>query len=204
MLLPGQSAYERMDVVCRVFHARKNAIIHNIKHGHYFDGKCAYILHVIEYQHRGLPHAHIVYRLENGPDHNDKIACINFIDKYISAKRPLGETDASAEHQRYVNIVESFMVHDCRQNDINGCLDAEGFCKKRFNPIPNPNTCFDERSYPLYARPHSRDCYIVPHVKEMILDGDCHINTEFCASNYSLIYLYKYLFKGIFYAFIYS
>ena len=54
MLLPGQSAYDRPDIVCRVFHARKQALIHNLKHGHYFDGnKCAYILHVIEYQHRG-------------------------------------------------------------------------------------------------------------------------------------------------------
>ena len=43
----------------------------NLKNGKYFGSKTTYILHVIEYQHRGLPHVHIVYRLENGPDHHN-------------------------------------------------------------------------------------------------------------------------------------
>ena len=30
----------------------------------------------------------------------------------------------------------------------------------------------------------------------MLLDCSCHVNTEFCASTYAIIYLYKYLFKG--------
>jgi hypothetical protein len=113
-LLPGQTAYQRPDVVCRVFHAKKLALIHNLKAGRYFNSKCAYIIHVIEFQHRGLPHVHIVYRLENGPDHSDKEACINFIDRYISAKMPIINEDSSIEDIRYKEIVENMMVHECK------------------------------------------------------------------------------------------
>jgi hypothetical protein len=191
MLLPGQTAFDRMEIVCRVFNARKNALIHNLKHGHYFDGKCAFILHVIEYQHRGLPHVHIVYRLENGPDHSDKEACVEFIDKYISAKKP------NPNDIEYLQKVEKCMIHKCSNNQHNGCLKND-ICQKGFSPIPIPTTYFDERSYPIYAKPYEEDCYVVAHNKQMLIDSDCHINTEFCASNYSLIYLYKYLFKGIY------
>ena len=40
------------------------------------------------------------------------------------------------------------------------------------------------RSYPVYSRLNDQDFYVVPHNKQMLLDCDCHINTEFCASNY--------------------
>ena len=198
MLLPGQTGYDRPDIVCRVFHARKQALIHNLKHGWYFDGdKCAYILHVIEYQHRGLPHAHIVYRLENGPDHSNTDECVAFIDRWISAKLPVPRDDETDDVElRYCELVKSHMTHLCRANDVNGCLDKDGFCKKKFSPITVPETFLDEKSYPVYARPEDKDCYIVPHCRQMLLDCDCHVNTEFCASNYTLIYLYKYLFKG--------
>ena len=198
MLLPGQTAYDRPELVCRVFHARKQALIHNLKHGHYFDGqKCAYILHVIEYQHRGLPHAHIVYRLEDGPDHSSEAECVAFMDRYITAKKPVcSSTELDPEMIRYCALVETHMTHKCVHNEVNGCLDKDELCKKKFSPLTVPVTHLDDKSYPVYARPEAKDCYIVPHCKQMLLDCDCHVNTEFCASTYTLIYLYKYLFKG--------
>lgn len=198
MLLPGQSAYDRPDIVCRVFHARKNALIHNLKSGCYFEGrKCAYILHVIEYQHRGLPHAHIVYRLTDGPNHSDENECIAFMDDFITAKKPVcDEDEADPEEIRYCMLVDRDMTHKCSDNEVNGCLDCNGLCKKKYSPLPVLETYLDDKSYPVYARPEEKDCYVVPHVKQMLLDCDCHINTEFCASSYTLIYLYKYLFKG--------
>jgi hypothetical protein len=195
-LLPGQTAYQRPDVVCRVFHAKKLALIHNLKAGRYFNSKCAYIIHVIEFQHRGLPHVHIVYRLENGPDHSDKEACINFIDRYISAKMPIINEDSSIEDIRYKEIVENMMVHECHDN-VNGCL-VDGICKRKYSDQTVTTTDIDDDGYPQYARPNSEDCYVVPHVKQMLLDDPdgCHCNTEFCGSTYCIIYLYKYLFKG--------
>jgi hypothetical protein len=73
MLLPGQVAFDRPDIVCRVFKTRLHAFLHNLRNGKYFDDfstsaagvkvrllhrNVVYELFVIEYQHRGLPHAH--------------------------------------------------------------------------------------------------------------------------------------------------
>ena len=41
------------------------------------------MMRVIEYQHRGLPHAHIVFQLTNAPTIDDKIASLQYIDKYV-------------------------------------------------------------------------------------------------------------------------
>ena len=195
-LLPGQTAFQRPDVVCRVFHAKKLALIHNLKAGRYFNSKCAYIIHVIEFQHRGLPHVHIVYRLSNGPDHADKEAVIQFIDTYISAKMPIINENSSLDDIRYKGIVENMMVHECH-DQVNGCL-VDGICKRKYSDQTVPTTYIDDDGYPQYSRPNIEDCYIVPHVKQMLLDDPdgCHCNTEFCGSTYCIIYLYKYLFKG--------
>ncbi len=41
----------------------------NLRNGKHFDGReLIYSFHVIEYQYRGLPHAHFVARLKDAPD----------------------------------------------------------------------------------------------------------------------------------------
>ena len=54
-LLPGQTAFDRPDIVTRVFHARLEAFLHNLRAGKYFgvDGEVLSLMRVIEYQHRG-------------------------------------------------------------------------------------------------------------------------------------------------------
>ncbi len=38
----------------------------NLRNGKYFDGReLIYLFHVIKYQYRGLPHAHLVARLKD-------------------------------------------------------------------------------------------------------------------------------------------
>jgi hypothetical protein len=77
-LLPGQTAFDRPDIVDQVFHQRLQAFLANIRKGVYFGGRVdddgkfvkgnhevVYLMHVIEYQRRGLPHAHIVVKLSN-------------------------------------------------------------------------------------------------------------------------------------------
>ena len=88
------------------------------------------------------------------------------------------------------------MIHKCHGGD-NGCIDEDtGLCKKKFNYILNNETHFDEKKYPVYKRLKHEDCKVVVHNRQMLLDLKCHCNTEFSASTYSVIYLYKYLFKG--------
>lgn len=69
-LLLGQTAFDRPDIVCMVFKAKLTVFLTNLRNGHYFgyDHKVVYLMHVIEYQHRGLPHAHITVKLSNVPD----------------------------------------------------------------------------------------------------------------------------------------
>jgi hypothetical protein len=194
-LLEGQTAYDCPAIVCRVFHAKKEALLHNLKNGKYFGSKTAYIINVTEYQHRGLPHVHIVYRLENGPDHNNLDECISFIEKYLCSSLPIIDENSSQEDIDHHNLGSSHQMHQCRRG-CNGCLDENGICKKKYGNRPVNQTSFDKLKYPIYKRPRIEDCYVVVHNRQMLLDCKCHVNTKFCASSYCVIYLYKYLFKG--------
>jgi hypothetical protein len=58
-LAMGQTASDRPDLVARVFAMKLKAFIEDIAKNHCF-GKCVGFLKVIEFQKRGLPHAHIL------------------------------------------------------------------------------------------------------------------------------------------------
>src|SRR5690606_4809566 len=64
-LLDGQTAYDRPDITCRVFHTKLQIIHKLIRQGEIFgpEHPVEYEMRVIEFQFRGLPHAHIVMRL---------------------------------------------------------------------------------------------------------------------------------------------
>ena len=52
MLLEGETAYDRADIACKVFHAKVDSFMHNFRKGKYF-GPCHEIVcevRVIEYQ----------------------------------------------------------------------------------------------------------------------------------------------------------
>ena len=81
-LFPGQTAFDRPDVVAEVFHARLAAFMHNLRNGKYFGNrKTAYDIRVIEYQHRGLPHFHLVCKLQDTPKRDNIEATLNMIDE---------------------------------------------------------------------------------------------------------------------------
>ena len=190
-LLPGQTAFDRPDVVVPVFKQRLSAIIHNLKNGKYFGGRqTVYKIYVIEYQHRGLPHAHIVVKLKDVDD-NDNDAKLVFIDEFIRARFP-----PAGEDLEYATLIEEHMIHKCSDAD-NGCLNEKGHCKRGYqlNEV-RAKSIFDEKGYPIYARPSSNDLRVVPHNREILLDWQGHANVEFCADSYAVLYLYKYLFKG--------
>jgi hypothetical protein len=57
-------------------------------------------------------------------------------------------------------------------------------------------TMLDDNGYPVYRRSNEKDFMVVPHNRELLLDWDGHINVEFAGSSFTVLYLYKYLFKG--------
>ena len=58
-LLYGQKPQDRPDIVARVFKQKLDAIIEDIKKNHIFRIPSAFV-YVIEFQKRGLPHAHLL------------------------------------------------------------------------------------------------------------------------------------------------
>jgi len=89
------------------------------------------------------------------------------------------------------------MIHKCFPECNGGCKNEKDICSKGYdsNIITN-TTKFDEKGFPQYRRPTTKSLYVVPHNKQMLKDWNGHANVEFAGSTYTVIYLYKYLFKG--------
>jgi hypothetical protein len=101
-------------------------------------------LYTIEFQKRGLPHAHILIFLK------DKTIChdTSIIDKFISAEIP----DKVADPIGYA-AVQNYMIHGpCGELNRNSvCIDGNK-CTKHFPKRFNPETTIDEEGFPIYRR----------------------------------------------------
>jgi len=62
-LLPGVKAQDTLDLAARIFHAKLMELKHEIVDNKMFGDVAAYI-YVIEFQKRGLPHAHFLIFLK--------------------------------------------------------------------------------------------------------------------------------------------
>ena len=98
-LLPGQTAADRPDLVVRVFHAKLEKAMAYLKECSWA-GKHRYYIKVIEYQERGLPHAHIVWGCDMPPSSPLDV------DLIISCELP-------AEDDPARTLVLRHMVHRC-------------------------------------------------------------------------------------------
>jgi len=200
-LLEGQTAFDRPDIVNQVFHHRLQAFLHNLKGGHYHNLKVVFLIYCIEFQHRGLPHAHIVYRTEGHPDNCSADERVAFIDTHVSAEMPesdAGELPTSTQN-RYCELVRKHMIHKC-SIAVNGCKkDVNCPCKRGYSDTAPAveTTHLDPLGYPIYRRRTDRDKRVVPHNKEILLAWDGHANLEYAANAKCVLYLYNYLYKGI-------
>ena len=77
-LIPGQSVYEISTIVCRAFHGRLEKLKTFLRQNF---GGLAYEIGVIEFQKRGLPHAHIAVKFKTEPP-------LSVLDSFISAELP--------------------------------------------------------------------------------------------------------------------
>ena len=78
----------RPDIIDRVFNIKLHALMEDLTKNHVF-GVTVANLHVIEFQKRGLPHAHILLWLR----HEDKLRDADMIDKAIKAELPNKDLD---------------------------------------------------------------------------------------------------------------
>lgn len=199
-LLPGQSAQDRPDMVTRVFNARLKKICDEIyKDGIY--GKTVGRTHVIEFQKRGLPHAHILVILESRyvPRTTEDI------DQIVRAEIP----NQATEPYLY-QAVSKHMIHGpCGPYNTNAPCMVNGVCSKKYPKAFCPETVINENSYPLYRRRHNGPTiqrgnnnliidnhWVVPYSPYLSAKYQCHINVEICAEISAVKYLYKYVYKG--------
>ena len=191
-LLPGQTAADRPDLCARVFRMKLKVIIEEIYKKHIF-GKPVTYVYTIEFQKRGLPHAHILVFLKDG----EKILTPADIDTAIRAYWPDPETEPML-----FETVKRCMVHSCNER----CLENMK-CTKHFPKTFQQHTSVDGEGYPLYCRPDDGRAYevngvmvdnrwIVPYNPYLSAKFDCHINVESLVSFSTLKYVHKYIHKG--------
>ncbi len=82
-LMPGESPQDRPDLVNRVFRLKLEELKKDLFKRKFLGRTVAHI-YVIEFQKRGLPHAHILIVL--APE--DKLKTADDIDKYVCAEIP--------------------------------------------------------------------------------------------------------------------
>ena len=215
-LLSGQTAFDRPDVTVPVFKSRLDKFKTNIRNRKYFQSReVIYLLHVIEYQYRGLPHAHMVFRLNNAQDTNatNQNDLFEFVDQNFTAEMPRFEGEELAnilwwdDGHKLTDEYKEKAVAMVRKHNLHNCAVAVNGCKKNVSDrcrrgYSRTETILQTYLDPLtdrvvYRRRHQDDLKVVPYnLQIMMMDWDSHINVEFSGTQHCVVYLYKYLFKG--------
>ena len=195
----GQDWTDRPDVVCRVFKLKLQEFMHDLRKGTFFKDKIGrawgskYTLHVIEFQKRGLPHAHILVRLDG--DEADIPKRGVDVDRIIQAHMPPLVHGHSAgcdcDDHRLRRLVQEHMCHRC----VKGmCFSEEDpRCKRRYPKDTNvEETTADESGYPLYRRTCREDEFVVPYNRIALLKYETHVNFELVSTAWVIKYVVRW------------
>lgn len=199
-LFQGQSAWDRPDLVCRVFKLKLDEFLDDVNKKQIF-GKVKAAVHVVEFQKRGLPHVHCLIMLED----DYKLRTIRQIEKAIWAEIPDKKYPILRER------VLRHMIHLPCDSKFRKCAQRRGHkCSKGFPKRFQEKTVLTEDSYPLYQRrrqPAVQAAYgnqkftvsnrfVVPYNPYLLMKYNAHINVEVCNTVTAVKYLYKYIYKG--------
>ncbi|XP_028782636.1 uncharacterized protein LOC114738734 [Neltuma alba] len=189
---------DRPDILCRVFKMKLQTLMKTIKEEKLF-GTVRAEVYTIEFQKRGLPHAHILLFL----DPRDKLKNPEDVDAMICAEIP----DKNTSPLLY-ELVKKFMVHGpCgAANPKSPCM-KDHKCSKYFPKKYNSHTTIDDDGYPTYRRRNDGriidtksipldNRYVVPYNPLLLRRFQAHINVEKCNQSTAIKYLFKYISKG--------
>ncbi|UYV67627.1 hypothetical protein LAZ67_5001401 [Cordylochernes scorpioides] len=202
-LLPGQKQLDRHDITARVFRQKLVKFIGALTKGQLYGAAVAW-MNSVEWQKRGLPHAHILVWLANKlrPTQIDSVICAEFPDPI---QDPL-----------LYNIVVKNMIHGpCGEyNPVSPCMKNSS-CSKKYPKQFLLETQPNENGYPLYRRRAPEAGGFTAKVKirgreEVTIDNRwvvpyspllskmfcAHINVENCSSVKAIKYICKYVNKG--------
>jgi Helitron helicase-like domain at N-terminus len=206
-LKPGQTAYDRPDVIVRVFELKMQYWL-SLMLQFDFCGKVIAHTYTVEFQKRGLPHIHAVFTFAE----RDKLRTAEDIDSVISAEIP---TESEPELRA---IVLKHMIHG-PHTATSTCLRENGVCEKKFPKkfcdfisslvrwiATESHFCFG--GYPSYKRRNNSNeliqcrgsfidnSFVVPYNRGLSLLLNCHINVEAVATIQCIKYIFKYINKG--------
>ncbi|KAK9065053.1 hypothetical protein SSX86_016437 [Deinandra increscens subsp. villosa] len=199
-LKAGQTAQDRPELVSRVFRSKLEDLKEQLFKKHIL-GKVKAYVYVIEFQKRGLPHAHFLIIMCSGdkinnPDHYDRVVCAEIPDKQ--------------RHLKMHELVVSHMMHGpCGHLRANSpCMQGDPpVCRFRYPRAFNEQTTQGHDAYPLYRRRDTgievdvrgktlNNRWVVPYNPKLLMMFNCHINVEVCSSIKAVKYLFKYVYKG--------
>lgn len=202
LLLANQTTIDRHDITARVFRQKLKSLMDFITKQHVF-GKTRCWMYSVEWQKRGLPHAHILIWLA------DKITP-NEIDDVISAEIPHQVADPTL-----FEVVTTNMIHGpCGAFNMRSPCMVDGKCSKRYPKALISDTIHGDDGYPLYRRRSTNDNgrsfikiignepleidnrWVVPYSPLLSKTFKAHINVEYCNSIKSIKYICKYVNKG--------
>ncbi|XP_037049075.1 uncharacterized protein LOC119083457, partial [Bradysia coprophila] len=194
-LRTGETVADRSDLVDTVFKIKLDELVRDIKTNGIF-GKSVAFVYTIEFQKRGLPHAHILVVLST----ECKFRAAVEIDRVVWAEIPDLQT-----HPRLHGIVSQQMLHGpCGPR----CFGDDGNCSKRFPKEYREYTEVSDKGsgYPSYRRRVGAEVlkngrrfdnrHVVPYSPYLLLKYNAHINVEICTSLRAIKYIYKYVYKG--------
>ncbi|KAM0879624.1 hypothetical protein ACQ4PT_034106 [Festuca glaucescens] len=198
-LYPGQTPQDRPDIVVRVFRAKLEELKNKLLHKDIL-GKVKAYVYVVEFQKRGLPHAHFLLIMEG----RFKLTCPEQYDKLISAELP----NKIKYPELYKMVVKHMMHGPCGVlNPDCPCTKGRPACKNQYPRPFNAATLQGKDSYPLYRRRNDGskvmvrkelldNRWVVPYNPHLLRHLNCHINVEACSSIKAVKYLFKYIYKG--------
>ena len=198
-LWEGQTAQDRPDLVARVFKLKFNALLHELTKNKGAFGKVLAFIYIIEFQKRGLPHAHILLIL----DSIDKPRTSTDIDSMVCAEIP-NEVIYPALYQ---TVISTMLHGPCGTARPSAPCMQEGKCSKQYPKSFSEETLPEVDGYPIYRRRNDgvavhkhghifTNAHVVPYNPYLSTRCDCHINVEIATSITAVKYLFKYVYKG--------
>jgi hypothetical protein len=207
---PMQTWRDRPDLVSRVFRMKLRELHKMVTGENGIFGPCVADVWVIEYQKRGMPHAHMLLWLKSG----HQFFTPELVDEVISAEIPPANDPKGG--QRLHDVVTRQLIHKpCGNFNLNAPCMVDGKCSKRFPRAFCNATVMTSDSYPTYRRrdlessritmPHPTrkgdtvmvgNEWVVPHNPFLAWTFQAHINVEVCSSIKAIKYIHKYIYKG--------